>query len=351
MQPKVSVLISTYNRPRLLAEALESVLAQDFDDFEVIVRDDAGHAGEAGEVTRSAGDSRIVFRRSERNQGLWETNALLYAEARGRYLAHLDDDDRWHPEFLKRLVTALDDNPDCGIAFANHQVIDASGNFLPEETRSGNVAWGRAGLRTGRHADGRRLAAVTRSIPVSHSAVVRAETLDLGCFARGRASRAWDMHIAALAVRRTGWLWFESEPLSCYRWGHADQMTGQPPGDDSFDGLVWTLGELAADPCFAAERPALLRQRAKQETLWGLHALLREQRPGAAASLLGRASRDLLAANAARRARPPGLHTPGWSSPLPRPRSGSTGRRRPERARPPPARPPAPPGSPAEAPG
>jgi hypothetical protein len=296
MRPEVSVLISTYNRPLMLAEALESVLSQDFGDFEVIIRDDAGRPGEAEEVIRAARDSRVVYRRNERNRGLCETNALLYSEARGRYLAHLDDDDRWRPQFLKRMVAALDDNPDCGIAFANHQVTDARGNFLPEETRSGNVAWGRAGLRAGRHADGRRLAAVTRSIPVSHSAVVRAETLDVSSFASGRANRAWDMHMAALAVRRTGWLWFESEPLSFYRWGHADQMSGQRSGGDRFDGLVWTLAELAADPCFAAERRALLRQLSRQETLWGLHALLRQRRLGTATRLLSRASRDLVSA-------------------------------------------------------
>jgi hypothetical protein len=301
MRPEVSVLISTYDRPQMLAEALESVLSQDFGDFEVIVRDDAGHCGEAEDVTASAADSRLMYRRNERNFGLWHTNALLYAEARGRYLAHLDDDDRWRPGFLKRMVSALDDNPDCGIAFANHQVIDELGHFLPERTRRGNVAWGRAGLRTGRHADGRRLAAVTRSIPVSHSAVIRAGTLDLSSCVTGKAGRAWDMHMAALAVRRTGWLWFESEPLTCYRWGHPDQMSGQRMTDDRFDGLVWVLAELAADPCFAAERPALLRRLSRQEAAWGLHALLREKRLGTATRLMNAAARDLASAGVARR--------------------------------------------------
>jgi glycosyltransferase involved in cell wall biosynthesis len=300
MKPKVSVLIPTYNRPRLLAEALASVLSQDFEDFEVIVRDDAGRPGEVEDVIRWTADNRILYRRSERNAGDFGANVLLYTEARGYYLAHLDDDDRWRPEFLRRMVNALDNNPDCGIAFANHQVVDERGNFLSEETRSGNIIWGREGLATGRYADGRRLAAVKRAIPVSHSAVVRAETLDLERFARGRAGRAWDMCIAALSVRRTGWLWFEREPLSFYRWGHADQMTKRPVDDNTFDGLVWTLRELATDPYFAQERPALLRQLARQETMWGLHALMREKHPGPAARHISRASRDLISANLAR---------------------------------------------------
>lgn len=294
MRPKVSVLISTYNRPHLLAEALTSVVVQDFADFEVIVRDDAGRPNEAENVVGHIADDRIRYRRNERNQGLLPTNVLLYTEARGQYIAHLDDDDKWQPNFLTRLVSALDKNPECGIAFANHQVVDENGIFLPEKTRTGNITWGRAGLTTGRHADGRRLAAVTRAIPVSHSAVVRATTLDLDLFANSGAKRAWDMHIAALSVRRTGWLWFDSEPLSFYRWGHTGQMSKLPVDDTAFEGLVWTLRELAADPYFVMERPALLRELAKQEAWWGLHSLLREKSVGRATRHMSKASLELL---------------------------------------------------------
>jgi glycosyltransferase involved in cell wall biosynthesis len=295
--PKVSVLISTYNRPQFLAEALASVLAQDFDDIEVIVRDDAGRPREVEDVIKSFNDDRIAYRRNTRNVRDFETNVLLYNEARGQYLAHLDDDDAWCPGFLKRMVTALDDNPDCGLAFAGSLVMDVRGNPLPERTRSSNAKWGRAGLATGRHSDGRRLAVVARAIPAGHSAVVRAETLDRERFANAKAGRAWDMYIAALSVRRTGWLWFDSEVLSFYRWGHSDQMSGTSTRDDTFEGLVWSLRELASDPYFAAERPALLCQLAKQEGLWSAHKLLREKCLAEAMQHLGRvgrASRDLV---------------------------------------------------------
>jgi glycosyltransferase involved in cell wall biosynthesis len=292
--PKVSILIPTYNRPDLLTEALASVAAQDFDDFEVIVRDDAGRPDEVEDVIRRTGDERIVYRRNHRNRGVLHTNVRLYSEARGQYLAHLDDDDGWRPHFLSRMVGALEGNPDCGVAFANHLVVDEHGTFLPEKTRRGNTVWGRAGLTTGRHADGRRLAAVARAIPLSHSAVVRAATLDIARFAMSKASRAWDFHIAALSVRRTGWLWFDSEPLSIYRWGHGDQMSNRPADDSTFEGLVWVLRELAADPDFAMERPKLLRQLAKQEAHWSLHSLVREKRIGSAVRHVTRASQDFV---------------------------------------------------------
>ena len=117
MEPKVSVLVPTYNRPQLLAKALASVMIQDFCDLEIIVRDDAGRPDEVEDVIKRAGDNRILYRRNEHNSGDYATNVALYAEARGKYLAHLDDDDQWRPEFLQRMVKALDDNLDCGLAF------------------------------------------------------------------------------------------------------------------------------------------------------------------------------------------------------------------------------------------
>ena len=295
MSPKVSVLISTYNRPQFLAEALASVVAQDFDDIEVIVRDDAGLPGEVEDVIKYFNDDRIIYRRNEHNVRDFVTNVFLYNEAQGQYLAHLDDDDAWRPGFLMRMVGALDDNPDCGLAFAGSLVMDVHGNPLPEQTQISNAKWGRVGLATGRHADGRRLAAVARAVPTGHSAVVRAETLDRELFANAKAGRAWDMYLAALSVRRTGWLWFDSEALSFYRWGHPDQMSGISTRDDTFEGLVWSLRELANDPYFYSERSALLCQLAKQQALWSAHSLLRKKRLSEGARHLGRASRDLVA--------------------------------------------------------
>jgi len=294
VSPKVSVLISTYNRPQFLAEALASVVVQYFDDIEVIVRDDAGRPGEVEDVIRDVNDDRIVYRRNSSNVGVFATNAVLYNEARGQYLAHLDDDDAWRPEFLERMVAALDDNLDCGLAFAGSLTVDAHGTPLSERTRISNAKWGRVGLATGRHADGRRLAVVARAVPASHSAVVRAETLDRERLVNAKAGRAWDMYIAALSVRRTGWLWFDSQALSFYRWGHSDQMSGSSTRDETFEGLVWSLREFSNDPYFSAERSALLCQLVKQEAYWSAHKLLRERRPTEAARHLGRASRGLV---------------------------------------------------------
>jgi hypothetical protein len=89
-----SVIVPTYNRSALLSEAIDSVLAQRFTDFEVIVADDGSTDGTT-QVLQSYGDRIRVVRQANRGPGA--ARNLAATEARGRYLAFLDSDDRWFP--------------------------------------------------------------------------------------------------------------------------------------------------------------------------------------------------------------------------------------------------------------
>ncbi len=89
-----SVIIPTYNRAALLSEALDSVFAQRFTDFEVIVADDGSTDG-TSEVLRSYGDRIRVVKQANRGPGA--ARNLAATDARGHYLAFLDSDDRWFP--------------------------------------------------------------------------------------------------------------------------------------------------------------------------------------------------------------------------------------------------------------
>ncbi len=89
-----SVVIPTYNRSALLSEALETVFAQRFSDFEVIVADDGSTDGTA-EVLQSYGDRVRIVRQA--NLGPGAARNLAAKVALGRYLAFLDSDDRWFP--------------------------------------------------------------------------------------------------------------------------------------------------------------------------------------------------------------------------------------------------------------
>lgn len=111
--PKVSVIISTYDRPKMLVRALESVLAQDFRDFEVLVVDDGSNtaASVCGPVESKFSESGILFKllNMPENSGYQSApkNVGIH-NARGSYIAYLDDDNVWDCDHLGALVEEIE---------------------------------------------------------------------------------------------------------------------------------------------------------------------------------------------------------------------------------------------------
>jgi O-antigen biosynthesis protein len=116
----VSVVLVTYNRSALLARTLDTLLAQTFRDFELIVRDDCS-PDDTEEVVRTYQrlDNRIVYRRSERNLRMPGNMNEGIRHANGEYIANLHDGDLYDPRLLEKWKLALDRNP--GAAFVFHQ--------------------------------------------------------------------------------------------------------------------------------------------------------------------------------------------------------------------------------------
>ena len=110
--PRVSVFIPVYNREAYVGAAIESVLRQSFQDFEILLIDD-GSTDLSVEVLRSYDDRRIRVVRNERNLGQPETRNRGLALARGQYVAMLDSDDVARPDRLSRQVAFLDRHQDC----------------------------------------------------------------------------------------------------------------------------------------------------------------------------------------------------------------------------------------------
>jgi glycosyltransferase involved in cell wall biosynthesis len=98
---------------REVERAVRSVLAQEFEDFELLIGDETGGA-EA--LVASLGDPRINYTRNRTRLGFSQNHVALLDRTRGRYLTVLQDDDRWEPDFLSRLVPVLDRHPDIGLA-------------------------------------------------------------------------------------------------------------------------------------------------------------------------------------------------------------------------------------------
>ncbi|MBL7068844.1 MAG: glycosyltransferase [Candidatus Omnitrophica bacterium] len=113
--PKVSVLISLYNYGQYLQEAVESVEKQTCADWEIIIVDDCStdkSLSVAMELERRLG-GRLRLIRNSTNQGVARTRNIAIEAARGRYIAFLDADDRWHPKKLQMQMELFEtkDNP------------------------------------------------------------------------------------------------------------------------------------------------------------------------------------------------------------------------------------------------
>lgn len=113
----VTVVIPTYNRPDLLPHAIDSVLDQTFQDFEIIVVDD-GMEKRAHEVVERYKDKRIRYIKHAMSKGCSGAKNTGIRNAYGKYIAFLDDDDTWLPEKLAVQVKALSGTPsDVGFSF------------------------------------------------------------------------------------------------------------------------------------------------------------------------------------------------------------------------------------------
>lgn len=125
MNSLVSVIIPTYNRAHYIREAVESVLAQSYKNFEIIVVDDGSTDG-TEEVLHPYRDSIRYF--YQENQGASAARNLGIKNARGKYIAFLDSDDFWLPEMLEVQVGYLEAHPEAGMVHADFLILDEGSN-------------------------------------------------------------------------------------------------------------------------------------------------------------------------------------------------------------------------------
>ena len=129
--PLVSVALPVYNGEPYLAETLDDLLGQSFADLELIICDNASTDGTEA-LCRSAADRdpRIRYVRNERNLGALPNANLALGLARAPYVALAGHDDRHHPDFLARLVEALEADPEAVLAYPRSILIDSTGEPL-----------------------------------------------------------------------------------------------------------------------------------------------------------------------------------------------------------------------------
>lgn len=124
MNPTVSVLMPVYNTAQYLKEAMDSMLAQTFSDFELIVLNDCS-PDNAEEILDSYIDSRIVRYRGEKNRGLANVLNVGMDMARGKYIARMDSDDISSPTRLETQVKYLEEHPEVDLCSCGMQLFGA----------------------------------------------------------------------------------------------------------------------------------------------------------------------------------------------------------------------------------
>ena len=128
--PLVSVLVTVYKQGRYVRETLESVLAQTYRNWEMIVTDDHSPDNSLEEI-RKVSDPRMRIVARPRNSGLANIprNEMIRA-AKGKYLAFLDGDDLWLPEKLERQIRFMEENGEYPFSHVACMVIDPDGKDL-----------------------------------------------------------------------------------------------------------------------------------------------------------------------------------------------------------------------------
>src|SRR5205814_7529317 len=121
--PRVTVVIPTFNRASLLRESIESVLAQSFTDFELLVADN-GSTDDTPRLVASIEDPRVGADRLETNIGMIGNLDRSLSMGTGPYLVVLHDDDLLHPRHLETTVAALDARPEVAFVHTAISFID-----------------------------------------------------------------------------------------------------------------------------------------------------------------------------------------------------------------------------------
>lgn len=227
----ITVIIPLYNKEASIATALRGVLAQSYQDFEVVVVDDGSTDGGAA-VVETFTDPRIRLIR-QANGGVSAARNRGIAEARGEHVAFLDADDEWMPQFLEEIAALIAEYPECR-ARATNYIFNSNGVKSPTILRKMPFTEGR-GVMTNYF----EVASCSHP-PMWTSAVCIDRDLlqEIGGFPVGIKSGEDLLTWARIAVR-TNWA-YSLKPLAQYNVELFSDKPGRPHDeiDSVGDGLV-----------------------------------------------------------------------------------------------------------------
>lgn len=133
--PPVDIGMPAYRRPHFIGEAIESVLAQTYTNWRLVVSENGPGGGEVEAAVRQyTSDPRVRYVTTGRNIGPAANWTRVLQAGTAPYFTMLQDDDKWDPDFLARRVEFLESHPSCGFVYSGERWIDQNGREIDEGT-------------------------------------------------------------------------------------------------------------------------------------------------------------------------------------------------------------------------
>lgn len=256
--PAASIILTSYERPSYLDEAVHAIRAQTFGDFELLICDDAS-APDVAEVIRrhAADDERVRDLRGETRQGVVANVIRGLLAAKGTLVSICNDDDTWEPDFLDAAVKALDGHPGAAVAFSDHHIMDEHGNINVGETEENTRRWKRDTLLAGLHQPFTRLAVVDQAVPMVMATVFRRDAIDLEEIP-SKVGAHYDLWLAYLAARDGAAAVYIPQRLTRYRVHPHAATAARDPANAGASVYIWE--QLLADDRLKDLRSELRRK-------------------------------------------------------------------------------------------
>ena len=245
--PKVSVIIPTYNRLPFLKEAIDSVLAQNVEDVELMVVDDGSTDETGGEVKRHGG--RVKHLQHAENRGVSAARNRGIRYSRGKYIAFLDSDDLWVKGKLKVQVDFLDENPQYPMCYTDEIWIRKGRRVNPMLKHAKYSGW-----------------IFEKCLPLCtispSSAMIRRMLFSkVGLF--DEALPVCEDYDFWLRVSARFPIFFIDRKLIIKRGGHPDQLSQRSWGNDRY--RVMALEKLLSEPYVGSEERGMIFEEMKRK--------------------------------------------------------------------------------------
>lgn len=262
--PKVSIIVTVFNRTEFLPDALKGALNQSFQDFEIIVTDDSASPAIRA-ICEALPADKVRYRTNEGRLGVALNLCAAVAEARGRYIAVLNDDDIWEADFLARLVPPLEADAHRVLAFSDHWIIDGQGVIDVAGTDANSALYGRAALPEGEVADFGELVLLKNGVPLAMGSIFRVDAFDWARVVK-EVSGAYDYWISCLLAASGGRAYYVAQRLTRYR-VHGAMETVRKSADKN-ENQVYINQALLAGKAFPQYEQVL-----KQRYAWALYTV------------------------------------------------------------------------------